>query len=87
MSSTDFHNQRSAWQSFLNRFSTDSLVAPDPLTDRTLVAVIFILTFIAALTAGLVLFGSAANSPLHLMFEDCSLFRNLSSVLRFILSG
>ena len=61
-SSIDFHNQRSRLQSFLNRFSTDSLVAPDPLTDRTLVAVIFILTFIAALTAGLVLFGSAAST-------------------------
>mgnify|MGYP000004537014 CR=1 FL=1 len=61
-SSTDFHNQRSRFRSFLDRFSTDSLVAPDPLTDRTLVAVIFILTFIAALTAGLVLFGSAASA-------------------------
>lgn len=70
MSSTDFHNQRSVWQSFLNRFSTDSLVAPDPLTDRTLVAVIFILTFIAALTAGLVLFGSAATARWQVLLSS-----------------
>ena len=68
--STDFHNQRSPWQSFLNRFSTDSLVAPDPLTDRTLVAVIFILTFIAALTAGLVLFGSAATARWQVLLSS-----------------
>jgi len=70
MSSTDFHNQRSTWQSFLNRFSTDSLVAPDPLTDRTLVAVIFILTFIASLTAGLVLIGSAATARWQVLLSS-----------------
>jgi len=70
MSSTDIYNQRSTWQSFLNRFSTDSLVAPDPLTDRTLVAVIFILTFIVSLTVGLVLFGSAATARWQVLLSS-----------------
>ncbi len=40
----------------------ESMVAPDPVTDRALIAVIVILTFMAALTAGLVQFASVATA-------------------------
>ena len=50
---------RRGLRSFLR---SESMVAPDPVTDRALIAVMIILTFMAALTTGLVQFATAATA-------------------------
>lgn len=63
MTQPEIHSQINSSQSKLRRFLfTESMVAPDPVTDRALIAVIVILTFMAALTIGLVQYATAVTA-------------------------